>query len=573
MTDYRSFVTVSRHWPRLLREGRAELTVIDLTGRALECLLDWVHAARATLDPATGLHLYWFCQQGQLPAAPTMFGGDWIEDLPGVHRVQSRADQLTLTVVIGRPSESSHDVDPERLAADLVVKADLVLVRDLARCVDAYVRPGALVIEPEQMQLRVVSQVASDAQMSPEAWLRAGLLPKSLSGDADRVLVVGAGIAGMTLAAVLSHQGFDVTVLDERDPLSSEGVHHGHLAAALTPVVSSDDNVRSRLSRTGALLADRLWRHLPEFVGWRCGALQLQRPASAKRQVDLESVAAGLGMPEWAQWVDSHQASALAGHRLDRGGLWLPGGWVVRVPSLLQALGYRSGVTVLKAHAHQLVHQAGQWCVRDQNGDVVVRAPVAVLANAGDALDLLLRSGFSKTEFEENASLQRLQSMHRLAGEITLIPATELEQGPRCIVGGDGYVLPAIDGWCVSGGTYVRGQASAGEFAQLSARTSEQGRVQNVERAASLLNSPDLKGRIKGLEQLPGWAGWRAVVSGRLPVVGLVPTQANLYLCTAGASRGLTWSVLQAHLIADHLLGRGPALERSLLSNITSQKL
>lgn len=577
MKDYRAFMAMSRHWPGLLRDGRAELTLLDFTGGELDRLLCWVAAARTTLDPVTGLHLYWFCPLGQLPEPPAMFAGDWFEDLPGVHRVQSLQDRLTLTVVIGRPSESAGGVDPEKLAADLIVKADLALVLDLDQPVDAFLHPGALVIEPERMEFRTVSRVSPDAHAPSEAWLPGRPSLNSPEGKTSRVLVVGAGIAGMTLAAVLSDQGFEVTVLDARDPLGSDGVHHGHLAAALTPVVSADDNVRSRLSRAGALLADRLWRSMPKSVGWRCGALQLQRPANAKRQVDLESVAAGLGLPRWARWVDASQAGAIAGQPLDRGGLWMPGGWVIRVPSLLQALGQRKGLTVHCAHAHQLTRQAGQWCVLDPDGDVVDRAPVVVLANAGDALSLLQRSGLdivasgASGELGEDSAAKRLMSMHRLAGEITLIPATDLDQGPRCIVGGDGYVLPAIDGWCVSGGTYVRGEAGA----EMSARVTEQGRAQNVERAASLLNRPDLgrKMTVTELARLPGWAGWRAVVSGRLPVVGLVPTHADLYLCTAGASRGLTWSALQAHLIADHLLGRGPALERSLLSSITPQKM
>ena len=568
MTDYRPFVAISRHWPNLLR-GRTELTVMDFTGRALEHLLAWTRAARTTLDPAVGLHLYWFCQHGELPEPPAMFGDDWFEDLPGVHRAQSRADAVTLTVVIGKRSASSIEADIESLAADMMVKADLALVRDLGQPVDAFVCHGALVVEPQRMQVRVAVQVRSaEVDERSKGWLSSEASPRTSLPGARRVLVVGAGIAGMTLAAVLCDHGFEVTVLDSRAPLGNDGVHQGHLAAALTPVVSADDNIRSRLSRAGALMADRLWKGLPQPVGWRCGALQLQRPVSAKRQADLEQVATGLGLPEWAQWVDAGQASALAGQSLSRGGLWLPGGWVVRVPDLLQTLGQRQGLTLLKAHVHHLTRQAGLWCVVDENGDVIERAPVAVLANAADALGMLLRSGLNMAAYHEDVGVKRLLSMHRLAGEITLIPAADLDQGPRCIVGGDGYVLPAVDGWCVSGGTYVRDVAGADMFAQVS----EVGRVQNVQRVASLLDRPNLTDKIKEVGQLPGWAGWRAVVSGRLPVVGLVPTQADLYLCTAGASRGLTWASLQAHLIADHLLCRGPALERSLLASIAPQR-
>ncbi|WP_159078917.1 FAD-dependent 5-carboxymethylaminomethyl-2-thiouridine(34) oxidoreductase MnmC [Orrella marina] len=548
-----------------------------MSGNAPDAMLSWARVFRRGLIQALGpanagdlvLNLYgatdacgWGASELARKLAPE-YG------LPGMHRLDALEFGLVLTLMVRRTGS-----DPGELAAQLCVQADAILTESLG-CEQepdepfAGLSPGQLStllradgVVIERASGRIVPGLAvtkMKPMRSPCIWLRDDC---AVSPGAS-VAVVGAGIAGLTVAHALSHRGFAVTVLDEHDPLGPQGVHHGHLAAALTPVISADDNVRSRLSRAGALMADRLWRELPESVGRRCGALQLQKPRGARRQVDLAKVAAGFDLPQWARSVDVREASDLAGCQLDRGGLWMPGGWLIRVPSLLQTLVQQASVTVQVAKVCRVERRAGQWVVFGAHGEALAHAGAVVLATAGDAPSLLARSPVDLSGQADDAGIRRMQVMHRLAGEVTWIPEQVIASGPRCILGGDGYVLPAVDGWCVAGGTYVRDASQA--------QVTDQGRAENLQRVASLLNLPDLPGQVgDGVSSWPGWAGWRAVVPGRLPVVGPVGADPGLFVCTAGASRGLTWSSLQAHLIADLLQARAPALERVLLANIAS---
>ncbi|HEY7803795.1 MAG TPA: FAD-dependent oxidoreductase [Orrella sp.] len=360
------------------------------------------------------------------------------------------------------------------------------------------------------------------------------------------ILVVGGGIAGSTVAAVLAQSDLQVSVID---PMQTHGTH---LAAALTPVISSDNNARSRLSRLGAALAGQWWQQfgsevVSTEVASPCGAIQLQRPEGAKRVTDLKAQAQTFAQPDWARWVERDEASALAGLPLPRGGIWYPGGWLVRVPKLIKAMQSMPGVTLHRFAVGQLRRVATGWLALDASGEPIAQGRHVVLANAFDVLGLLERSGLE----DVLAGCARLPAMHRLAGEITLLPAQALSGGPKCIVGGDGYVLPSVDGWCVSGGTYVRDADQAG--------CTEAGRMANWTRAQQLLDiNVD---QSKGVESLPGWAGWRAVLPGRLPAIGALPGVVGLWTTTAGASRGLTWSVLGANLIRDQILGRENGLE------------
>jgi tRNA 5-methylaminomethyl-2-thiouridine biosynthesis bifunctional protein len=373
------------------------------------------------------------------------------------------------------------------------------------------------------------------------------------------VLVIGGGIAGSTVAAVLAQSGLQVSVID---PMQTHGTH---LAAALTPVISSDDNARSRLSRLGAALAAQWWQQFgsevvsaevvsAEVVSTEvvspCGAIQLQRPEDAKRVTDLKAQAQAFADPDWARWVERDEASALAGMPLPRGGIWYRGGWLVRVPKLINAMQSLPNVTLHRFAVGQLKRVAAGWLALDASGEPIAQGRHVVLANAFDVLGLLSRSGLE----DVLAGCARLPAMHRLAGEITLLPAQALGGGPKCIVGGDGYVLPSVDGWCVSGGTYVRDADQAG--------CTEAGRMANWSRAQQLLDIH--VDQPQGIGSLPGWAGWRAVLPGRLPAIGALPGVAGLWTTTAGASRGLTWSVLGANLIRDQILGQELGLESGL---------
>ncbi|WP_155803314.1 FAD-dependent 5-carboxymethylaminomethyl-2-thiouridine(34) oxidoreductase MnmC [Bordetella sp. FB-8] len=546
-----NFLALWRAWradPRRV----ARLHVVSIEGHPLE---------RGALRAAWDRHL-----PRELRALADFLVEQWPQRLPGLHRLEFEDGAVTLTLAFGEaaavaprlsahvdayfldgfaPSRNPAMWSPEmlgvlaRLAAPDATLATWCSVGHVRRTLAA----AGFEIKREQGYGKLHMTVGRRAAQAVPG-------PALPCADPAPVLVIGAGLAGAGVAQALALRGRQVTVLAPDD---DAGAHRGHLAAALTPVIARDDNPRARLSRAGSLRALHRWAGLDQAVR-RCGTLQLERDVG--RAAALSEALSCLAFPEdWARFVDAGQAGRLAGLPVARGGVYFRDGLLVRPDRLVAALLSRPGVTRRAGMVACIRPAAGMWQACDARGLVLAEADQVVLACAAQAPALLRASGLL------DPFLPRLAQMHALAGEVTQIPACALRGGPHCIVGGEGYLLPEVQGWCVAGSTYVHGAARAEAGAA--------GQRVNLDKAAGLLDAGAglaLRGLPAG--DLPGWAGWRAVLPGRLPAIGPLAHADGVWLATGYASRGLSWSALGGDLIAAWLCGEPLPLETDLIAQI-----
>jgi tRNA 5-methylaminomethyl-2-thiouridine biosynthesis bifunctional protein len=293
---------------------------------------------------------------------------------------------------------------------------------------------------------------------------------------------------------------------------------------------------------------------MPEAIVTSTGALQLQRASG--RIVDLKRIVDELGFPEpFVRFVDAAQASELAGLSLTRGGLYFSTARRVQPQPLLARLAQTDGITCLSAQVVR-VERAGRgvgpWRAFDRAGRVLAEAEQVVLAAGLATQQLLAASALLAAD-------SRLALLYGLGGELTYVDQALLSGGPRCIVSGDGYVLPAVRGQCVLGGSYL----NEGDSAEASALA----RQGNLARGAQLLNIP-LPRNAHAHSSLKGWGGQRAVVPDRFPVVGPVSGSPGLWVATGFASRGLTWASLVGDLIAARLTNEPLPLENDIIARI-----
>jgi tRNA 5-methylaminomethyl-2-thiouridine biosynthesis bifunctional protein len=489
--------------------------------------------------------------------------GQWPPLVPGVHRLEFENGRITLTLCFGNARTMAPAVgftaDAFFLDGFAPARNPDMWVPELMRALADHAATGATAATwcsagsvrraLQQAGFTVAKRpgFAGKTHMTTAVMAAAGRA--AARAAPSHVAIVGGGIAGAAIAQALCLRDIAVTLID-----TSGAAHDGHLAAALTPLVARDDNPRARLARAGSQRARARWTGLRDGARpSQCGTLQLSRDAG--RAADAASVLAALDFPaDWVCGVDAAQASDVAGLPLSRGGLYFQTGLLVRPRALIQVLADMPGIRRVQADVGYIARRAGTWRLTSENGGDICEAPVVVLANAMGARSVLQASGLL-------AQLPRLAQMHALAGEVTLLPAESLRGGPRCIIGGEGYLLPAVDGWCVVGSTYVHGATES--------RVTAPGQAINIAKATALLaGGAGLPAPAPRAGSLPGWAGWRAVLPGRLPAIGPVTHAEGLFLATGFGSRGLSWAALAGDIVAGALCGEPNILESDLLAQL-----
>ncbi len=371
-------------------------------------------------------------------------------------------------------------------------------------------------------------------------------LPSAAVPDATEAVVIGAGIAGASVAAALAQAGLSVTVL-ERHPAPAQetsgnpgGLFHGTLAR--------DDGPYARLFRSAALQAQRCYGRAA------CGLLRLDDRAEGLAGMQAQLQQSGLPA-DYVQALGADAASELAGVPLARPAWFYPGGgWAVPAEATAAALA-RPGVRFAGGRAASALRRGGDgWSVLDAAGHVLAQAPILVLAHAAAATALLDPLGHERWP------------LRHTRGQVTYwAGATPL----RLPVAGDGYALP-LPGGMLCGAT--REAEAPGE---------------PVVRDADHRHNIERLGRLCGLKppddpaQWQGRVGWRLHSDDRLPIAGalalpafapgtradqarLLPRERGLFVLTALGARGLTLAPLLGRLVAAQATGSPWPLEQDL---------
>jgi len=376
-------------------------------------------------------------------------------------------------------------------------------------------------------------------------------------------IVIGAGLAGSSVAERLAARGWTIDVVDQA-PAAGQGAS-GNLAGVFRPLPSLDDNRLAQLTRAAFRWAEAHFATL-QTEGWplrwaRTGVLHLARDdvqALTQRQVVDRQAALHDGL----SFVDRRAASELAGWLVPIGGWWFArGGWV-DPSSLCRANLARHGLAVrcrFGCRITEIAHDGQSWRIIDSTGGDVASAPVLIVANAGAARD------FAPT---------RHLPLRDARGQVSHLPAVA-GSAPQIVVCRGAYVTPAIDGLRCAGATFA---IDADRHAD-----------QTPTPAAHLENLARLDFMLPGFgagltpAMLGGRVGCRPMSPDRLPMVGAVadaaaidsrrslskstelPRLPGLYLINGFGARGLVWSTLAGELLACQITGENPPLSAELL--------
>lgn len=464
----------------------------------------------------------------------------WVGLLPGFHRFLLDQGQVVLTLCVG---DTLGLLRQQRFEADTVswhvheVAADaLWTLKALARCcrrgTSLVVRaPNAHALSHVERHLSqcgfAVHPPAASSSSPAPATLEACFNPRwTLKNTRQTTIetavpvgscaVIGAGLAGASVAAALARRGWQVTVLDQGEAPATGA--SGLPVGLVVPHVSADDCALSQLSRSGV-------------------HLMLQQARSL--------LVAG---QDWAPTGVLERD--IGDKRITTQDIWHPDGAWLKPAQLVRAWLSQPGVSFMgNAEVRQLHQRDGAWELLDAQGQVLCRTERVVLANACGAVTLLRQ--LQQDEPQRARDLAKLPAMHGMRGLLSWAPhdGTSTPVFPPHPVNGSGSMVPRIP---IDGET-AWFMGSSYQPADQPERPDQDNHFSNWQHFQQLL--PELADELQPKFEsgaLHSWKNTRCVTTDRLPAVG--PLEASeapgLWICAGLGSRGLSFSVLCAELLA-----------------------
>jgi tRNA 5-methylaminomethyl-2-thiouridine biosynthesis bifunctional protein len=450
---------------------------------------------------------------------------DQCRDLePGFQRLSFDQGQVLLTLCVGSTRELLRE---QQFSADSVyldnsqtsASWDRWDFKALARCC----RRGTTLIcsDPAPALLQGLTEIGfeltgTSGHYNPRWTIKTSREPLRLSAASPgSCAVIGAGLAGASVAAALARRGWQVQLLDTAAyPAAGASALPAGLIVAH---VSADDSPRSRLSR--------------------CGVRHTLHEARTRLQQGQDWDLTGVLEKSLDGEADLWHAQA---------------GWV-KPAQLVRAWLGQPGVSFCGNCAVASLRKTGSsWELLDDSGKTLASATHVVLANALSVVPLLNQLHSDYAQLRPN--LARLPEQHGVRGALSwgLPPADQHQAFPPHPVNGLGSLIPAVptqEGHaCYFGATYEpEDQPEQAEQLQ---------HLSNLEKLQSLLPmAAQVLRPMLDANQLHLWSGTRCVSADRMPMAGPLEKgqTPSLWISTAMGSRGLSFAVLCAELLASQI--------------------
>lgn len=512
----------------------------------------------------------------------TALAPQWFGLLPGFHRLTLEGGQVLLTLCVGDTTtllrEQQFLADSVYLAPDPAEVApwNTWTVKALARCcrrgTGLSSTTDVTALRADLLQCGFELQSAETAPLSGQfnpRWTIKNTRQKSLNSrtEVGTCAVIGAGLAGASVAMALARRGWQVQVLDQGDTpaCGASGLPVGLVA----PHVSADDCPLSRLSRSGVrLMLQQARRWLQQGQDWDASG-------TLERRIDhtpgLPSTWSGAGL-DWSQTAPEKIDAAAWGQDIaaDQPAIWHSQAAWIKPAQLVRAWLAQPGITFQgQAKVASLRQRGDQWELLNESGRVLTRADRVVFANARDAVALI--ETLHTTLPALGTSVQQLPVIHGVRGQLSwaMHPGEPDAAFPPFPVNGSGAVVPRVpmDGglaWFVGSSYQPDTRPAAAEDIKHAA---------NLGRLHKLL--PQL-GQVLAKQFTEGplnaWKHTRCVTADRLPLVGPLykAEQPGLWICAGMGSRGLSFSVLCAELLAARWGAEPLPVEAALAQSLTA---
>ncbi|MCK4833969.1 MAG: bifunctional tRNA (5-methylaminomethyl-2-thiouridine)(34)-methyltransferase MnmD/FAD-dependent 5-carboxymethylaminomethyl-2-thiouridine(34) oxidoreductase MnmC [Gammaproteobacteria bacterium] len=396
-----------------------------------------------------------------------------------------------------------------------------------------------------------------------EPWFE---LPQKAQTAVKDAVIVGAGIAGLSLAYALVQRGWTVTLIDKHGDIGKEA--SSNPAPIVYPRLSINNDVDTKFFTAAycyALYAFKTLQNKSQQRFWfDDGLLQLtdkERIAKILKKFQfnsdfisiLDEMIEGAVAKEETQVVVNYATA----------GVVLP---VILCDVLKKQCSNK--LTIIEAEVTDINHDGNRWqCLHDSG--LIKESEVLVIANGVGINDLSLPSKFP---------------VEAIRGQVVELNENKTSCQIRKTLNADIHITPVINGKHYLGATYVRNCDRLDVCHEDNRKLLES------------LNKlyPDL---FKEDDYSDAWVGFRTTSKDRVPIVGAVPDESyfneeyadirhgsaaktylaarhldGLYISAAHGSRGFTSSFLSAEIIASQIAGEPLPVDKKVMDYLSPSR-
>ncbi|TGN03189.1 bifunctional tRNA (5-methylaminomethyl-2-thiouridine)(34)-methyltransferase MnmD/FAD-dependent 5-carboxymethylaminomethyl-2-thiouridine(34) oxidoreductase MnmC [Leptospira dzoumogneensis] len=379
----------------------------------------------------------------------------------------------------------------------------------------------------------------------------------------ERVSVLGAGLAGASIARALAWRGIRVEVWDDHNALRASSVpmavSHPHITKGETPTSLW----------TLRCLGNSIRRYsdlLPKDSYQISGTLQLS----------------GEDLP-WVRLEEGTKAHSLSkelaelkpelgeNYPEDAKGIYYPSGFWTDTPVLTEKLLDHPNILLKQGNISSITFEKEEWTLFSENKEILSRTEVLILANSF-GIESLLQNLWGESPF----------SLRSVRGQLEILEDHNTQSEKDPIQVGDKYLTPSKNGIRVNGSTFDEFDLDP------NARTKDREEILGYSQKTFLgLNWEQINIR-------SDFVGIRSQTPDRFPIIGPVHSpepfrkiysgmgltknrkkefpflepQKNLFVFGGLGSRGVLTSLLGGEILAEILLNEPLSIENSLYSSL-----
>jgi len=379
-----------------------------------------------------------------------------------------------------------------------------------------------------------------------------------MSSRAKTALIIGAGIAGSSLAYQLAKKNYQVTLLDENNHDEIEIFHNK--AAVISPHFMLNNPKYNLLMNKASKYAYDL---IKEFNYSKKdavmeGVIKLYEDDIADRLIKKISII-GLNQADF-KYLSKDLIKRKYNIENKAGIFFKYGGWVSPNKICSTLINHKNIKFISKKKAKEITYEKKLWVLRCQD------------LNEFAASNLVFCNSFALSEIKLFNDID----LKKNRGQINWLPSKN-KTVHKEIISDSGYLIPNVSGFDVFGSTYERDNEnkdlSITDF-EINFKT-----YQKLTRDKPMQNKPPNE----------GWVGWRAVTPDRTPYVGQVLKESkeidnkprsindlkwhpNLFINSGYGSRGYTLAPFISKCLASKIDGTETPGEKNILNYLNPSR-